>query len=217
MLATIREYATERLDDDPELAAPRAARTPQYFADFARRQRERMTADSASAALDRAGRRASRTCAGVAPLGARAATSASSRSWSTPCGCCTTLAAGTTARSSSRRSCWTCSPPARHARARAQEITLRTSLARALMALRGYTDEVEEEYRPALELFEGAGEVPAAVSGAAQPRRHARVPRRVRQGVDVRPPDPASSPSRRATSAAGGRAPHVGAGPGVQR
>jgi predicted ATPase/class 3 adenylate cyclase len=41
-----------------------------------------------------------------------------------------------------------------------EEITLRTTLARALMAIRGYTEEVEEIYIQALELSEQAGELP---------------------------------------------------------
>lgn len=40
------------------------------------------------------------------------------------------------------------------------EISLRMSLARALLALRGYTDEVEELYRDALVLAEAAGALP---------------------------------------------------------
>ena len=49
--------------------------------------------------------------------------------------------------------------PATQARA-LQELTLRTSLARALVGLHGLTDEVEDEYRRALALFEGEREVP---------------------------------------------------------
>jgi predicted ATPase/class 3 adenylate cyclase len=41
-----------------------------------------------------------------------------------------------------------------------QEVTLRTSLARALMAIHGYTQEVEEAYARALELFEVDRELP---------------------------------------------------------
>jgi predicted ATPase/class 3 adenylate cyclase len=41
-----------------------------------------------------------------------------------------------------------------------QEIMLQTSLARALMALKGYTPEVEEAYTRALKLSEGQGEIP---------------------------------------------------------
>jgi predicted ATPase/class 3 adenylate cyclase len=41
-----------------------------------------------------------------------------------------------------------------------QEIMLQTSLARALMALKGFTGEVEQAYMRALELSEGLGEIP---------------------------------------------------------
>jgi predicted ATPase/class 3 adenylate cyclase len=41
-----------------------------------------------------------------------------------------------------------------------QEIMLHTSLARALMALKGFTGEVEQAYVRALELSEGLGEIP---------------------------------------------------------
>src|SRR5438093_3639344 len=41
-----------------------------------------------------------------------------------------------------------------------QEVTLRTSLARALMAVNGYTQEVEEAYTRALRLFEAERELP---------------------------------------------------------
>jgi tetratricopeptide (TPR) repeat protein len=41
-----------------------------------------------------------------------------------------------------------------------QEITLQISLARALLATRGYTEEVERAYARALELCERAGEIP---------------------------------------------------------
>jgi predicted ATPase len=41
-----------------------------------------------------------------------------------------------------------------------QEIMLQTSLARALMAIKGYTSEVEEAYKRALVLSEGLGQIP---------------------------------------------------------
>jgi predicted ATPase len=41
-----------------------------------------------------------------------------------------------------------------------QEIMLQTSLARALLATKGYTEEVEQAYARALELCESAGEIP---------------------------------------------------------
>jgi predicted ATPase len=43
MLETIREYAAERLDDRPELAASARRAHAAYFADFARRQWEHLT------------------------------------------------------------------------------------------------------------------------------------------------------------------------------
>jgi predicted ATPase/class 3 adenylate cyclase len=45
-----------------------------------------------------------------------------------------------------------------------EEITLRTSLARALVAIRGYTEEVEDAYDRALELSEEIGEIPRRFS-----------------------------------------------------
>jgi tetratricopeptide (TPR) repeat protein len=41
-----------------------------------------------------------------------------------------------------------------------QEIMLQTSLARALLAIKGYTPEVEKAYTRALDLCEGAGDIP---------------------------------------------------------
>ncbi|MFL5732292.1 MAG: hypothetical protein ACJ78Q_03745, partial [Chloroflexia bacterium] len=41
-----------------------------------------------------------------------------------------------------------------------EQITLQTSLARALLALEGYTQRVEATYTRALQLFEGQGEIP---------------------------------------------------------
>jgi tetratricopeptide (TPR) repeat protein len=41
-----------------------------------------------------------------------------------------------------------------------QELVLQTSLARALLTVKGYTAEVEQAYTRALELSEGAGEIP---------------------------------------------------------
>jgi len=45
-----------------------------------------------------------------------------------------------------------------------QEIMLQTSLARALLATKGYTEEVEQAYERALELCESAGEIPQLFS-----------------------------------------------------
>ena len=47
---------------------------------------------------------------------------------------------------------------------------LQTSLARALLATKGYTEEAEQAYARALELCEGAGEVPAVIPSPARTR-----------------------------------------------
>ena len=160
MLATIREYATERLHDDPEFDAAARRAHAAYFADFARRQWERMSGDGPDAALP--------------ALGAN--TENLRRAWhhwvdERDLGRLNKLIDGLwlvyevqgryhgmveLAREALEV---LASTPPTHERA-LQELTLRTSLARALQALHGLTDEVEEEYRRALELFEGEPTVP---------------------------------------------------------
>jgi len=44
-----------------------------------------------------------------------------------------------------------------------QEILLQTSLARALLVIKGYTAEIEQAYTRALELSQSAGDVPVGV------------------------------------------------------
>ena len=51
MLETIREYAAERLEEDPEFAVAARRAHATYFADFTQRQWERLTGDSREAAL----------------------------------------------------------------------------------------------------------------------------------------------------------------------
>ena len=63
-----------------------------------------------------------------------------------------------------------------------QEIALRTSLARALMATKGFTPEVEDAFASAVELFERGADVAPAVLGASGPRQPLPVPRAVRRG-----------------------------------
>jgi tetratricopeptide (TPR) repeat protein len=160
MLATIKEYAVERLreNSDFERAARRAHAA--YFADFARRQWERAMGDRRDAA--------------VAALTANTANlSVAWRHW---------LAERDLEQLNKLLDgLWVVyesqgryqgmvdlarelldvlsTTPATRERA-LQELTLRTSLARALTGLHGLTDEVEQEYRRALELFEGEREVP---------------------------------------------------------
>jgi predicted ATPase len=160
MLATIKEYAAERLreNSDFERAARRAHAA--YFADFARRHWERARGDRREAAL--------------AALTANTDNlSVAWRHWLAERDLeqLNKLLDGLWAvyESEGRYRGMVdlarelldvlTTTPATRERA-LQELTLRTSLARALTGLHGLTDEVEEEYRRALELFEGELEVP---------------------------------------------------------
>jgi predicted ATPase/class 3 adenylate cyclase len=155
MLETIREYAAERLDERPEFAAAARRAHAAYFADFARRQWRHLTGrrrETALAAME----------ADVDNL--RLAW----RHW---------VAEGDREQLNKLTdSLWLLydargwhhdtigltndlldvlsSAPSTPDRA-TQEITLRTSLARALMATKGYSREVEEAYATALRPFEG--------------------------------------------------------------
>ena len=160
MLATIREYATGRLHDHPELDAAARRAHAAYFADFARRQWEAIEADGREAALPA-------LTANAENLGL------AWRHWvgERDVEQLNKLIDGLwLVYDSQGRYHGTVelaqelldvlrSTPATRERA-IQELTLRTSLARALMQLHGFTDEVEEEFRRALELFEGEREVP---------------------------------------------------------
>jgi hypothetical protein len=63
-----------------------------------------------------------------------------------------------------------------------RQITLRISLARALMATKGYTREVEEAHATALQPFQGA-RVAATVPRAPEPGQLLHRPVRIRQGA----------------------------------
>ena len=159
MLETIREYAAERLDERPEFGAAVRRAHAVYFADFARRQWEQLSGDRRDAAL-------AVLAADIENL--RLAW----RHW---------VSEGDLDQLNKLvDSLWTLydvrgsydatielttellnvlsSTPSTPDRAR-QEVTLRTSLARALMAINGYTQEVEEAYARALELLEGEREL----------------------------------------------------------
>jgi predicted ATPase len=155
MLSTIREYAAERLRDSDELSAPTRRAHAAYFADFAHRQWDSATGDRRDAAL--------------AALTADAENLAAAwRHWidARDLDQLNKLVDGLwlVYESESRYQSMVdlarelldvlSTTPATHERA-LQELTLRTSLARALIGLHGLTDEVEHEYRRALELFEG--------------------------------------------------------------
>jgi predicted ATPase/class 3 adenylate cyclase len=160
MLETIREYAAERLHNLPEVKAAGQRAHAAYFAEFAQRQWQDLTGHRRAPAL-----------AAMADDIENLRTAW--RYW---------LAEGNLEKLNELvDSLWllydargwyqatieltsdllnvlsaTPSTPERAT----QEITLQTSLARALLAVKGYTSEVEEAYTRALELLEGNPDLP---------------------------------------------------------
>ena len=160
MLETIREFAAERLDDLPEFGAAARRAHALHFADFAQRKWEQLTGDHRDTAvaamaaeienlrlawhywvaesdLDQLNRLVDSLWLLYDRRGSYHATIELTNEL------LNVLA----------------STPSTPGRAM-QEATLRTSLARALMAINGYTQEVEEAYIRALGLFEGQRELP---------------------------------------------------------
>jgi predicted ATPase/class 3 adenylate cyclase len=160
MLETIREYAAERLDDLPEFGGTARRTHAAYFAEFARRQWEHLTGPRREPALASIApdlenlRIAWRYWVAERDLGQLDKLVDSL--W---------LLYDARGRYQATVELTTdlldvlSSSPSTPERA-GQEITLRTSLARTLMAIKGYTPEVEDAYARALELFEGEGELP---------------------------------------------------------
>jgi predicted ATPase len=155
MLETIREYAAERLNDLPEFSAAARRAHAAYFADFAQRQWEHLTGQGREPALAAMAadidnlRLAWRYWVAASDLDRLNKLVNSlwllydARGWYHATIELTTELLNVLSSS-----------PSTPERA-TQEITLRTSLARALMAIKGYTSEVEEAHTRALELFEG--------------------------------------------------------------
>jgi predicted ATPase/class 3 adenylate cyclase len=160
MLETIREYATERLDDLPDFSAAARRAHAVYFADFAQRQWGHLTGERGDTALastaaetenlrvawhywvvERDLDQLNRLVDSLWLLYDRQGSYHGTIELTTEL--LNVLA----------------STPSTPERA-VQEATLRTSLARALMAVNGYTQEVEDAYTGALELFEGQRELP---------------------------------------------------------
>jgi predicted ATPase/class 3 adenylate cyclase len=155
MLETIREYAAERLDELPEFAAAARQTHAGYFADFAKRQWQDLTGQRREAALAamaadidnlRVAWRywvAERDRVQLNKLVDSLWLLYDARGWhQESIGLANDLLDILSSASSS---------PDRST----QEITLRTSLARVLMATKGYSREVEEAYAAALQPFEG--------------------------------------------------------------
>ena len=160
MLETMREYAAERLDDLPEFSAAARRAHAVHFAAFARRQWENLTGEGREAALAALAanvenlRLAWRYWVGETDLGQLDKLMQSlwifydSRGWYDA-----TIELATELLS-------VLSSTPRSAERAMHEVTLRTSLARALLARHGYTHEVEQAYTRAVELFEGEQEPP---------------------------------------------------------
>jgi predicted ATPase/class 3 adenylate cyclase len=155
MLETIREYAAERLDEVPEFAAAARQAHGAYFADFAKRQWQDLTGQRREAALAamtididnlRVAWRywvARRDRVQLNKLVDSLWLLYDARGWYQESIVLTrdlldilSSAASTPDRAT-------------------EEITLRISLARVLMATKGYSREVEEAYATALQPFEG--------------------------------------------------------------
>jgi predicted ATPase/class 3 adenylate cyclase len=160
MLETIREYAAERLEGTAEFSASARRAHALYFADFAQRQWERLTGGEREAAL-------------VTLAAEMENLRLAWRHW---------VAEGDLDQLNKVvDSLWflydaqgryhatidlttellnvLSSTPSTPERAM-EEATLRTSLARALLAVNGYTQEVEDAYNRALKLFEDERELP---------------------------------------------------------
>ncbi len=160
MLETIREFAAERLQADPALHQAARQAHAAYFADFAQRQWRRMAGHEREAAM-------AEMTAEVENL------KLAWRYWVTE-GDLEQLHKmvdglwllydgrgwyQATVRLTTDLLDLLSTRPSSPEQAE-QEIMLQTSLARALLAIKGYTSEVEEAYARALKLSEGQGEIP---------------------------------------------------------
>jgi predicted ATPase len=160
MLETIREYAGERLEEDIEFSAAARSAHATYFADFTQRQWERLTGNEREAALSEMEsdienvRTAWRYWVGernleqLRKLADCLGLLYDARGWYHAMVDLTADLLNVLA-----------STPSTPERAQ-QEIMLQISLARALMAIKGCTAEVEAAYTRALELCQGQGEIP---------------------------------------------------------
>lgn len=159
MLETIREFAADRLDQRPAFSASARRAHATYFADLARRWRGELTGNQREAALeamtaDVANLRiawgywlAAGDLEQLDKLADSLLILNDARGWYLDTVGLTTdmLAVLATASSTPDRI--------------GQEIALRTSLARALMATKGFTPEVEDAFASAVDLFERGGDV----------------------------------------------------------
>ena len=160
MLETIREYATERLERDSVFSAAAHDAHATYFADFAERQWEHLSGDHRETALrEMESDIENLRIAWLYWVEKRDLEQLNrfvnslwlvydARGWYHATVALTNDLLNVLAA--------TPSTPERVE----QEIMLQTSLARALLATKGYTEEAEQAYVRALELCENAGEIP---------------------------------------------------------
>ena len=160
MLETIREYAAERLEQDRDLSATAHRTFGTYFAEFTRYQWEHLTGQDRETALAEMEseienvRTAWRYWVEKKDLEQLTKFVNSlwllydARGWYHD----------TVSLTNDLLSLLASTPST--AERIQQQIMLQISLARALLATKGYTEEVERAYARALELCEGAGEVP---------------------------------------------------------
>ena len=160
MLETIREYAREQLEVVPELSGAARHAHAEYFADFAQSTRARLYGPERDRTLDELEAElgnlltAWRHWVGVGETGQLEKLLDAmwvlhdARGWYHAAVDLTNDLLAVLAAAPSKPD---------HA---LKEITIRTSLARGLLAIRGYTEEVEENYNRALALAEASGELP---------------------------------------------------------
>jgi predicted ATPase len=160
MLETIREYAEERLEQDSEFSRAAHRAHAIYFADFAQRQWERLSGDGRETALremesDIENLRIAwrywvenRDLEQLNKFVNSLWSLYDARGWYYATVGLTNDLLNVLA-----------STPSTQERVE-QEIMLQTSLARALLATKGYAEEAEQAYARALELCENAGEIP---------------------------------------------------------
>ncbi len=160
MLETMREYAAERLEQDRALSAAAHQAHATYFAEFTQRQWQRLTDEGGEAALAALAAEidnvrtawaywvAARDLEQLGKFFDGLWRLYDARGWY-----------HATVSLTNDLLKVLVSAPSTPGRAQ-QEIILQTSLARALLVIKGYTTEVEAAYTRALELSEAAGEIP---------------------------------------------------------
>ncbi|MGH7850737.1 MAG: ATP-binding protein [Thermodesulfobacteriota bacterium] len=160
MLETIREYAEERLEEDKEFEAAARKAHATYYSEFTQRQWERLTGNERDLALEKV----ESEIENIRTAWHYWVTEANLEQLHKLTDCLWLLydAKGWYHANVDLTADLLnvfASTPSTPERVQ-QEIMLQTSLARALMAIKGPSTEVEEAYTRALELCQGEGEIP---------------------------------------------------------